>query len=80
MTVTSRSAEAEVEPLPEELESAQAKLVYLCLRQFENGATVDQIQSQVGITKLALHSLLRSLSGKGYVRCEDGCYYPVRSD
>ncbi len=80
MTVTSRGAGAEVEPLPQELESAQAKLVYLCLRQFEDGATVDQIQSQVGITKLALHSLLRSLSGKGYVRCEEGRYYPEQNN
>lgn len=76
MTVTSRSTRAEAEPLPHELESAQAKLVYLCLKQFDDGATVDQIQSQAGITKLTLHSLLRSLSGDGHVRCEDGRYYP----
>nr|WP_081985512.1 helix-turn-helix domain-containing protein [Natrinema salifodinae] len=58
--------------VPDELTSAQAKLVYLSLRVTDQaGAT--ELQRMLGLSKLTLFAILNSLAEKGLVRrTEDG--------
>ncbi|MFP8952548.1 MarR family transcriptional regulator [Natrialbaceae archaeon A-arb3/5] len=49
-----------VEPVPNELESAQAKLVYLTL-EVADGATVDELEQVLAMKKIDLLTVLRSL-------------------
>jgi predicted transcriptional regulator len=58
------------EPLPTELDSPRAKLVYLYLRRAE--ATVDDLQSALGVKKIALYSILRTLRERELVEKRDG--------
>jgi len=75
MTVASQQGHSSVTTVPEELESAQAKLVYLGLKTAD-GASVDELHSNVDVSKLTLHSILKTLVGRGIVREEDKTYYP----
>ena len=52
--------------IPDELTSSQAKLVYLYLR-VRGTATVDELGSALGLPKLALFSILQTLSEYGLV-------------
>ena len=62
--------------LPSELESPRAKLVYLSLQTA--GASIDDLQSDLGLQKIALYSILRTLRerelvekrGSEFVVCE----------
>ena len=75
MTAASQKGHSSVATVPEELESAQAKLVYLSLKTAD-GASVDELRSSVGLSKLTLHSILKTLGSRGIVREQDGTYYP----
>ncbi|WP_290818339.1 helix-turn-helix domain-containing protein [Halovivax sp.] len=57
------------EPLPETLDSPQAKLVYLYLTT-SDGATVDDLADALSMRKLSVLSVLRSLSADGLVERE----------
>ncbi|MCT9095312.1 TrmB family transcriptional regulator [Haloarchaeobius sp. HME9146] len=61
------------EPLPETLTSPRAKLVYFFL-ETAGSATVDEIQNTLGMKKIALLSVLKSLSKDGHVE-RDGDEY-----
>lgn len=45
--------------LPTELDSPRAKLVYLYLRA--DDATIDDLQADLGVQKITLYSILRTL-------------------
>lgn len=52
--------------LPDEINSPQAKLVYLYLL-VRGTVTVDELGSSLGLPKLALFSILQTLSESGLV-------------
>ncbi len=64
-----------VEPrlsLPDELDSADAKLVYLYLSTTDEAA-VSELQRRLNIPKLTLLSVLETLTSRGLVQqAEDG--------
>lgn len=68
MTMTSqkhRSA-TKIDPVPEGLESARAKLVYIYL-DVAGGATVEELGEILAMKKINILSVLNSLSSTGYV-------------
>ncbi|MUW15170.1 TrmB family transcriptional regulator [Halorubrum sp. CBA1125] len=59
--------------LPPELQSPRAKLVYLYLTT--NGdATVSEMGESLGMKKLSLYSILKTLRKEGMVACEGDTY------
>jgi predicted transcriptional regulator len=68
-----RSADAEQIALPNELDSAPSKLVYLYLRT-AGECTVDDLQSSLDMKKISLYPLLKSLSKQGLVDREGETY------
>jgi len=59
--------------LPSELQSPRAKLVYLYLTT--NGdATVSEMGESLGMNKLSLYSILKTLRKEGMVACEGDTY------
>lgn len=70
---TSREDPTTVRPMPAELESPAAKLVYQCVES-EGLRTVDDLQRRTGMTKLQLHGVLTRLERVGVVRRTDGEY------
>lgn len=61
--------------IPTEIESAGSKLVYLYL-DTAGDATVDELQSALGMKQLALFPVLDTLSSEGLVT-RDGEHYTV---
>ncbi|MFC6765605.1 MarR family transcriptional regulator [Natrinema soli] len=57
---------ARIDPVPDDLESAQAKLVYVFL-DATGGATVDELGEILAMKKIDILSVLNSLSSAGYV-------------
>ncbi|WP_158056514.1 TrmB family transcriptional regulator [Halorussus halophilus] len=66
------------EPLPNELDSPRAKLVYLYLSTERTaatgttasdagGASIDELQSQLDLQKITLYSILRTLRERNLV-------------
>lgn len=52
--------------LPETLDTADAKLVYLYLR-IENEATIDELHAALGMKKITLYPLLQTLTATDHV-------------
>jgi len=71
MSVTTQPA-AQVPP---ELDSPGAKLVYLYLST-DGAATVGELQSALGMTKIALYGILQTLGERGLVD-RDGQRYRI---
>lgn len=65
------------EPLPPAIRSPRAKLVYLYL-EAADGAAVDELNQILSMKKIAILSVLRSLSNAGLVE-KTGVEYVVRS-
>lgn len=61
------------DPIPAELASPTAKLIYLYL-DTTGRSTVDEMQQSLDIPKLALFSVLGSLTDSGLVECDGDCY------
>ena len=61
--------------LPTELESPRAKLVYLYLRG--NAASIDDLESDLGVRKITLYSILRTLRERDLVEKRDGRFAVV---
>ena len=55
-----------ISPLPSDLDSSEAKLVYLYI-QATDGATVDDLNETLVMKKMAVLSVLNSLSSDGFV-------------
>lgn len=77
MTMQSQEARLteRIDPVPESIESAQAKLVFLYL-EAASSATVDEIGATLTMKKIDVLSVLQSLSSAGYVE-KDGDEYTV---
>lgn len=59
--------------LPPELQSPRAKLVYLYLTT--NGdATVSEMGDSLGMKKLSLYSILKTLRKEGMIDCDGDTY------
>lgn len=52
--------------LPETLDTADAKLVYLYLR-IKNEATIDELHAALGMKKITLYPLLQTLTATDHV-------------
>ncbi|ELY82362.1 MULTISPECIES: hypothetical protein [Natrinema] len=63
----------QLEPVPDDLESARAKLVYIYLDVTE-GATVDELGDILAMKKINVLSVLRSLSSAGHVERTGSVY------
>ncbi len=66
---------ADRSPLPAELNSPQAKLVYLYL-ETTGGATVGELSETLSMKKMATLSVMNSLSTQGLVEKADNEYVP----
>ncbi len=64
-----------LEPIPDDLQSPQAKLVYLYI-EAADGATVDDLAQALTMKKIAILSVLNSLSSDALVE-KDGDHYVV---
>jgi DNA-binding MarR family transcriptional regulator len=62
-----------IDPVPDDLESAQAKLVYLYL-DVADGATIDELGEILAMKKINILSVLNSLSSAGYVERTESTY------
>jgi DNA-binding IclR family transcriptional regulator len=60
--------------VPESVDAASSKLVYLCLDE-ANGATITELTETLDMKKLALYSVLGSLSEKGLVEKRGETYH-----
>lgn len=56
----------EIEPVPDHLESAQAKLVYVYL-EATDGATIEDLRRTLSMKTLSILSILNTLSSAGVV-------------
>jgi DNA-binding IclR family transcriptional regulator len=56
-------------PLPDELDSPRAKLVYLSLVT-TGGATLDELQTGLDLPKITLYTIIRTLRERGLVNQE----------
>lgn len=63
----------ESDSLPEELESAEAKLVYLYI-YLADEITIDELQEDLNISHMSLLTILDLLEEKGYVACDEAKY------
>ena len=71
--IETKRAHAAAPALPPELQSPRAKLVYLYLTT--NGdATVSEMGESLGMKKLSLYSILKTLRKEGLVACEGDRY------
>ncbi|MBZ6494125.1 MarR family transcriptional regulator [Natrinema longum] len=64
---------ARIDPVPDDLESAHAKLVYIYLEVAE-GATIEELGEILAMKKINILSVLNSLSSAGYVEQAESEY------
>ncbi|WP_227015150.1 helix-turn-helix domain-containing protein [Natronorubrum aibiense] len=64
-----------IDTVPDTLDSAQAKLVYIYL-EATGGATVEELGATLSMQKLSILSILNTLSSAGFVE-QDGDEYVV---
>ncbi|SIS00531.1 hypothetical protein SAMN05421809_3292 [Natronorubrum daqingense] len=62
-----------IDPIPSDLDSTQAKLVYLYL-EATDGATIDDLGATLSMSKLSILSILNTLSSAGHVDRANGEY------
>ena len=71
--IETEAARTAAPALPPELQSPRAKLVYLYLTT--NGdATVSEMGDRLGMKKLSLYSILKTLRKEGMVDCRGDTY------
>ncbi|OLZ40271.1 hypothetical protein A6E15_04405 [Natrinema saccharevitans] len=61
------------DPIPDDLESARAKLVYLYL-EVAGGATVEEVGERLAMKKINVLSVLGSLVEAGHVEKRESAY------
>ena len=66
MSSQTHRPERSLEPVPSDLDSAQAKLVYVSL-EAAGSATADDLEAMLSMKKLSILSILNTLSNAGYV-------------
>jgi DNA-binding MarR family transcriptional regulator len=71
--IETKTARTAAPALPRELQSPRAKLVYLYLTT--NGdATVSEMGESLGMKKISLYSILKTLKREGMVDCDGDTY------
>ena len=75
MTSQTHHPATQLDPVPNDLESARAKLVYLTL-QASDGATAQQLGDLLSMKQINILSVLHSLSSSGYIE-QSGTEYVV---
>ncbi|WP_247004762.1 helix-turn-helix domain-containing protein [Halosolutus gelatinilyticus] len=80
MTVTTDERTLNEPPvaIPETVESAEAKLLYLSLR-LQGGQTIDELQRTTKLPKLSLYSIVRSLRRNDLVE-KDGDSFRIAGE
>lgn len=73
MSVSQHAPPRSVAPIPDDIDSPRAKLVYLYLSVGDE-QTLSDLRQDLGLPKITLLSVLGSLASEGYVDREDGCY------
>lgn len=76
MALATPQADERLAPLPDELDSPRAKLVYLALA-ITDRATLSELQEALDVPKLTLLSVLDALTGRGLVEWTDDGYAAV---
>lgn len=76
MALATSQADERLAPLPDELDSPRAKLVYLALA-ITDRATISELQETLDVPKLTLLSVLDALAGRGLVERTDDGYVAV---
>lgn len=66
MSSQKQRSDPRIEPVPDQLDSTQAKLVYLCL-EATGGATADELGDLLAMKQLSVLSLLNTLSSDDLV-------------
>lgn len=66
-------------PLPDEVESPRAKLVYLYLQTTE-GATVEDLEACLDLPRITLLSVLKTLRKRDVVERDGNHYVPTAAD
>ena len=75
MTSQTHRPATQIGPVPDDLESARAKLVYIYL-EASGGATADELGEFLSMKQINTLSVLNSLSKNGYVE-QSGSEYVV---
>lgn len=73
MAVQKHVQSSEIDTIPETIQSAQAKLVYLFL-EATGGATADDLSDVLAMKKISVLSVLRSLTTQGLVEADGSTY------
>lgn len=74
-TQSARAGDATDEPIPADLESERAKLVYLAVR-VHAPVEVGELKETLGMPGLALFPILATLARKGHVEQSANAYIP----
>jgi predicted transcriptional regulator len=73
MTTQASERARQSDAIPTEIDAAGSKLVYLFL-DVRGASTVSELSASLGMTKLALYSILDALAGKDLVEGEGETY------
>lgn len=65
--------------LPEELESPNAKLIYLYLAT-AGGGTAETVGQELDLSGLTVYSVLSTLEDRGVIECDGSRYYPTTGE
>jgi len=76
MSMATVQDDTRIEPLPGELESPRAKLVYLTL-SVTGGASIGELHDALNVPKLTLLSVLDALAGRELVERTDDGFVPI---
>lgn len=80
MTTTERTDDPDrgIDSLPDALDSSDSKLVYFYL-EIAEAATIDELKHALGLKKVTLYSLLRTLVASGLVERSGTTYTSTTS-
>ena len=76
MSVTTATAATHVPPIPEDIDSPTAKLIYLYVA-LRGSATADDIACDLDIRKGSTLTLTGTLCNRDHLRCRDGRFVPI---
>jgi len=73
MTAQTHRPATQLDPVPDDLESARSKLVYLTLKA-SGGATAQELGDLLSMKQINILSVLNSLSSSGYIEQSESEY------
>lgn len=75
-TATGTFASSELESVPETLDTAQSKLVYITIRS-AGRATVEDLSAALNMQKITLLDVLSTLTDRNLIERKNGRYAPT---